>query len=185
MTLTGGHAPLGSARGEHGPTLILAVSEGGAWPPSTSLVTVPWPRNERSAVAGLKTTSYAENVVALAYAHEHGASEAVYLNTVGQVCEGTGSNLFAVIDDRLVTPPLSSGCLAGVTRALVLEWTDAAEADIMPADLARASEAFICSSTRDVQPVNAIDGRDLPAPGKVTTAVAITFAERAALDVDP
>ena len=83
---------------------------------------VPWVRNERSAVAGLKTTSYAENVVALAYAKERGAIEAVFANTRGELCEGTGSNVFVVRDGVVWTPPLDSGCLAGITRALAVEW---------------------------------------------------------------
>ena len=84
-------------------------------------MTVPWARNDRGAVAGLKTISYAENVRALAYAHEHDASEAVFPNTRGDLCEATGSNVFLVFQDVLHTPPADSGCLLGVTRALVLE----------------------------------------------------------------
>ena len=61
---------------------------------------MPWARNERSAVAGAKTTSYAENVVALAYAQERGADEALFLDTRGNVCEGTGTNVFWVHDGR-------------------------------------------------------------------------------------
>ena len=78
-----------------------------------AVVTVPWPRNERGAVAGLKTTSYAENVVALAHAAERGASEAIFANLAGNLCEGTGSNVFYVVDGELRTPTLASGCLAG------------------------------------------------------------------------
>jgi branched-chain amino acid aminotransferase len=149
-------------------------------------VVVPWTRNERAATAGLKTTSYADNVVALAHAHAAGGSEAVLANTVGQLCEGTGSNVFLVLAGEIVTPPLSSGCLAGVSRALVLEWSDAVERDLSMADLARAEEVFLTSSTRDVQAVHAVDDRDLPgAPGPMTAQVAATFAERAAADVDP
>ena len=65
ITLTGGPGPLGSDRGDEGTTLTLAVSPESGWEASTSVAVVPWVRNERSAVAGLKTTSYAENVVAL------------------------------------------------------------------------------------------------------------------------
>ena len=108
--------------------MLVACSAAKPWPPSTVLATVPWVRNERSAVAGVKTTSYAENVVALAHAHARGASEALFLNTQGRVCEGTGSNVFAVVDGAILTPPLSSGCLAGVTRDLVIEWCGAEEA---------------------------------------------------------
>ena len=92
---------------------------------------MPWVRNERSATAGLKTTSYAENVVALDRAHAEGGSEALFANTRGELCEGTGSNVVVVVDDELVTPPLSSGCLAGITRELLLEW--AADEGLRPA----------------------------------------------------
>src|SRR5690606_36162816 len=108
--------------GDSSPTLLVAVAEMPERPETTAVVTVPWTRNERGALTGLKTTSYAENVRALAYAAERGCSEAIFGNTVGDLCEGTGSNIFVVVDGRLLTPPLSSGCLAGITRALVLEW---------------------------------------------------------------
>ena len=72
------------------------------------MVTVPWPRNERGALAGLKTTSYAENVVALADASERGATEAVFANLAGHLCEGTGSNVFYVVDGELRTPTLAA-----------------------------------------------------------------------------
>ena len=90
---------------------------------------MPWPRNERGALAGLKTTSYAENVVALAHAAERGATEAVFANLPGHLCEGTGSNVFYVVDGELRTPTLASGCLAGITRALLLEWYGGREVD--------------------------------------------------------
>ncbi|MDQ2650826.1 MAG: aminotransferase class IV, partial [Actinomycetota bacterium] len=151
--------------------------------PSTAVVTVPWTRNERSAVAGIKTTSYAENVRALARAHERGASEALFANTVGQLCEGTGSNVFVVVDGTVLTPPLSSGCLAGVTRALVLECHDVTEQDL-PLDVLRtADEVFLTSTGRDVQAVHQIDDRALD-PGPITAEAAAAFAELAT-DLDP
>jgi branched-chain amino acid aminotransferase len=186
ITLTGGTGPLGSDRGDAGPTLLVALAPLRTWPATAKVVVVPWTRNERGATAGLKTTSYAENVVALAYAHAGGGSEALLANTVGQLCEGTGSNVFLVLDGEIVTPPLSSGCLAGVSRALVLEWTDALERDLSLADLTWAEEVFLTSSTRDVQAVHAVDDHELPgAPGPRTAQVAAVFAERAAADVDP
>src|SRR3546814_17356769 len=81
-------------------------------------------------MAGAKTTSYAENVVALAYAKERGCTEAIFANTVGMPCEGTRSNVFCVFDDHLHPPPLSSGCLAGFPRELVPVITPAPEEDI-------------------------------------------------------
>ncbi len=186
ITLTGGTSPLGSDRGQAGPTLVVALAPLTAWAPTAKVVVVPWTRNERAATAGLKTTSYADNVVALAHAKAHGGSEAVLANTAGMLCEGTGSNVFVVLAGELVTPPLTSGCLAGVTRALVLEWTGAVERDVPLGALLEADEVFLTSSTRDVQAVHAVGDDAYPdAPGPLTRQAAATFAERAAADVDP
>ncbi|MCU1351520.1 MAG: ilvE3 [Acidimicrobiales bacterium] len=187
VTLTGGPGPLGSDRDASRPTLILAAGPGSHRSPVTDVVTVEWVRNERSATAGAKTTSYAENVVALARAHEAGASEAIMANTIGALSEGTGSNVFLVVDDVLCTPALGTGCLAGITRALVLEVVDVAERDDLTLDDLRSSrEAFLTSSTRDVQPIEHVDGRPLAgAPGPRTTAAAAAFARLATDTLDP
>ncbi|MGX9887693.1 aminotransferase class IV [Streptomyces sp. NPDC002276] len=186
VTFTGGHGPLGSDRGEHGPTLVVALGEAKRRPDSTAVITVPWTRNERGALVGLKTTSYAENVVALARARQHGASEALLANTVGQLCEGTGSNVFVVLDGEIHTPPVTSGCLAGVTRALTVEWTGAKETDLPLDVLERADEVFLTSSLRDVQAVHLLDDRQLPGvAGPVTSKAMRVFDERSADDLDP
>ncbi|MFI1396733.1 aminotransferase class IV [Streptomyces sp. NPDC020681] len=186
ITYTGGLSPLGSDRGTDGPTLVVALGETARRPDTTAVITVPWVRNERGALAGLKTTSYAENVVALARAAEQGASEALFANTVGQLCEGTGSNVFVVLDGELHTPPVSSGCLAGITRALAVDWAGAKETDLPLDVLDRAEEIFLTSTLRDVQAVLRVDGRDLAdAPGPVTAKAMRVFEERAAADQDP
>ncbi|MEU1227584.1 aminodeoxychorismate lyase [Streptomyces sp. NPDC005828] len=186
ITYTGGLSPLGSERGDAGASLVVALGETGRRPDSTAVVTVPWTRNERGALTGLKTTSYAENVVALARAREEGASEALFANTVGQLCEGTGSNVFVVVDGRILTPPVSSGCLAGITRALAVEWTGAEETDLPFEVLESADEIFLTSTLRDVQAVHRVDGRELAdAPGPVTAKAMRIFDERAAADRDP
>ncbi|GAB6985966.1 aminotransferase class IV [Nocardioides pyridinolyticus] len=178
ITVTGGPAPLGSSRGDAQPTLMVVADAMSPSTESTAVATVPWPRNERGALAGLKTTSYAENVVALAAARERGASEAIFANLAGHLCEGTGSNVFYVIDGELRTPTLASGCLAGVTRALVLEWYGGREVDEPIEVIERASEVFLVSTTRDVQAVSHWDGRELPAPGPVTAEAAACWRER-------
>lgn len=186
ITLTSGPGPLGSSRGAGPATLILVTGPTSEWEPSTAVVISDSPRNEHSATAGLKTTSYAENALAVRIAQESGASEALLPNLAGNLCEGTGSNVFVGLDGRLVTPPLSAGCLAGVTRELLLEVTDAVEADVAMADLDRIDEAFLTSSTRDVHPISAVDGRALPrVPGPLTRAAADAFAAFAADDLDP
>jgi branched-chain amino acid aminotransferase len=180
VTVTGGRSPLSSVRGD-GPALVVIAAAPLAPPePVATVAVVPWTRNERGAVAGVKSTSYAENVVALAFAHERGASEAIFGNNAGRLCEGTGSNVFVVVDGELLTPPLSSGCLAGVTRDLVLEAGVAREADIDLAVFRLADEAFLTSTTRDVQPIAAIDGRSLPRVGGEATMRAADAFERAA-----
>ncbi|MSO27918.1 MAG: 4-amino-4-deoxychorismate lyase [Candidatus Nanopelagicales bacterium] len=185
ITYTGGVAPLGSDRGAAVPTLVVALSPQTPWPETTTLVTVPWTRNENSAVAAIKTTSYADNVVALMRAHEQGASEAIFANTRGELCEGTGTNVFAIIGGQVLTPPLSSGCLAGVTRDLILEWFDVTEQVLDPSVLQGADEVFISSSTRDVHPVVRVDDRVWAAAGPVSTRMRQQFAIRAAAEIDP
>ncbi len=186
LTLTGGVGPAGSDRAAAVPTVIVTTAAGRDWPPSADVTTVPWRRNEHSPTAGLKTTSYADNVIALAFAHERGASEAILANTAGDLCEGTGSNVFVVVDGRLVTPPLSSGCLGGVTRELLLEITDALEESLPLSALADADEAFLTSSTRDVQPIRAVDGVALPhCPGPLTVAAAAAFQSLESRTLDP
>ena len=186
LTVTGGPSPLGSERGKHGPLTLVAATSMQPWPETTDVVVVPWPRNERGALAGLKTISYGENVVALAWARERGAGEALFGNIAGNLCEGTGTNVFLGIGGRLVTPPLSSGCLAGVTRDLLLDVADVVEEDIPLGRIGAADEAFISSSTREVQPVAHIDGRALPqTPGPLTSAAAEAFSALVERDLDP
>ena len=185
ITFTGGVAPLGSGRGDNPPTLIVVAAPMRPAPPSTAVVTVPWPRNERGALAGLKTTSYAENVVALAHAHRHGATEAVFANLAGHLCEGTGSNVFYVVDGELRTPTLAAGCLAGISRELLLEWHGAREVDEPIEVLDRAEEIFLVSTTRDVQPVRRWNDREFDVPGPVTAGCQKVWTEREAADVDP
>ncbi len=186
VTYTDGSAPLGSGRNaEEPPTLVVVAAPMEPYPETTSAVTVPWPRNERGALAGLKTTSYAENVVALHHAKERGATEAIFANLAGHLCEGTGSNVFYVVDGELRTPTLASGCLSGVTRALLLEWTEAREVDEEVEILRKASEVLLVSTTRDVQGLHRLDDRELAAPGPVTRDAMRVWREREAEGFDP
>jgi len=186
MTLTGGVGPLGSDRPGGPGTLLLATGPATPWSATTAVTVVPWRRNEHSAVAGAKTTSYAENVVALEHAHRLGSSEALFANTAGDLCEGTGSNVFVGIAGRLRTPPLTSGCLAGITRELLLEVLDVDEVDLSLDELRAADEVFLTSSTRDVHPVARVDDVELaPCPGPLTAAAQAAFAAIQARTLDP
>ncbi len=189
-SVTGGIGPLGSDRSDADLTYIVLAAPQALPPQSGALTVVPWTRNERSAVVGLKTTSYAENVVALARARQVGAVEAVFANTRGELCECTGSNVFVVVGGVVLTPPADSGLLPGITRELVIEWGRAAGFDVreeaLPIDvLASADEVFITSSTKDVLPVHAVDQRDMPVEHPVTDALQRVFREASGQDLDP
>ena len=186
ITWSSGPGPLGSDRGGGPGTLLVASSPGTVWPETVRVHLCKWTRNERGALTGLKTTSYAENVRALEAAHQREASEALLTNTQGRLCEGAGTNVFLVVDRQLVTPPLSSGCLAGITRELVLELTEVVEREIEPGEFAVASEAFLTSSTREVGAISAVDDTVLPeAPGPVTAELTAAFAALVATNPDP
>lgn len=190
FTVTGGRGPLGSDRHDSALTHIVTAARQARPEAQGSVVTVPWVRNERAATAGLKTTSYAENVIALAYAKQRGAVEAIFANTRGELCEATGSNIFVVVEGVVSTPPLDSGCLAGITRELVLEWCREDGLEIieqaLPLDvLTRADEVFLTSSIKDVFPVASVDGRALAAPGPVTARAREVWARHSAKGVDP
>ena len=151
------------------------------------MITVPWTRNERSAVAGLKTTSYAENVVALAKAHAAGRLRGALREHGGAALRGHRlQRLRGRSTAQLHTPPLASGCLAGITRALTVEWTGAHETALPLDVLESADEIFLTSTLRDVQAVHRVDGRVLARrPGPVTAKAMRIFDERAGADLDP
>jgi branched-chain amino acid aminotransferase len=191
ITITGGAGALGAERASEPPTVVLAAATIGPAPRPGGVVVVPWPRNQRGATAGLKTISYAENVRARTYARERGATEAVFANTRGELCEATGSNVFVVTGGAVRTPPPDAGCLLGVTRALVLELCAAegiaAEEVPLPVGaMASADEAFLTSTTREVQAIARVDDSRLPAaPGPVTTRLDAAFRALVARDLDP
>ena len=191
ITVTGGPAPPGSRRAAVPPTVIVTAF--GLEPNAVAahVMIVPWTRNEGGALAGLKTISYAENVRALAYAEEHGAHEAIFANTLGRLCEATGSNVFLVLDGVCCTPPLAAGCLNGVTRQLLIEIGNndigipIEERDVPVDALHRADEAFLASTVREVQAIATVDRVELAAPGPITTALAAAFTELTARNIDP
>jgi branched-chain amino acid aminotransferase len=184
LTVTAGIAPPGSGRGDGPCTILAVITPLDPVLPTADVITVPWTRNENSPLAGLKTTSYGENVVALARAKEAGAHEAIFANTKGELCEGTGTNIAVVVDGALVTPPLSSGCLAGVTRALAIEHCGIVERTLPFSVLDTCAEAVLLGTTRDVQPISSIDGRPLTST-EITRDAAAAFAALVARDLNP
>jgi branched-chain amino acid aminotransferase len=128
---------------------------------------------------GVKSLSYAGNMLAGRLAQEAGADEALLVTPHGRVLEGPTSSLFASLDGQtLVTPPLSDRVLDSITRRRLLELLPEAREEVITRDELRgAREAFLASTTREVQAIARIDGDPLPeAPGPLTQAAAAAFS---------
>jgi len=131
-------------------------------------------RHAASPLAGVKSTSWLPNVWAVGEAQREGFDEVVLLNERGEIAECTAANIFAVKNGKVQTPPLSSGCLEGVTRGILFEIAPeagvaVAEQALRPDDLYSADEVFITSTNRNLLGVGEIAGhRIATAPGPVT-----------------
>ncbi|MEP6963832.1 MAG: aminotransferase class IV [Acidobacteriota bacterium] len=134
------------------------------WGESARLGVIPHGRHAGNEFAGVKYTSWSQNLAWYERAHEQGLDEVVLLNERGEVSECTSANIFVAQGEQVFTPPLSSGCLPGVTRAVLMEEIRPAgglrvtEKTLFPADLEAAEEVFITSTTRELLPVIAIEG---------------------------
>ena len=177
ITVTSGSGPAGLVRGTGPPTVLVVALPLTPWPPTSTAVISDVRRDERSPLAGVKTVSLADSAHALAHARAAGADEALLLNGAGELCEATTANVFLVHDGVAATPPIAAGCLAGITREHVLT-LGAVERALSPADLASAQEVFLTSSTREVQPLVAVDGRPVGdgEPGPVTARLAEAYS---------
>jgi branched-chain amino acid aminotransferase len=124
-------------------------------------------RHAASPLAGVKTISWLQNVWAVAEATREGFDEVLLLNERGEIAECTSANIFAVRNGKILTPPLSSGCLEGVTRGILFEIApeagfSVAEQTLHPEDLYSAEEVFISSTNRNFLSVAEIAGRTIP-----------------------
>lgn len=147
-------------------------------PPSISLALVEYapPR----ILDQVKSLSYAANMLATRVAKERGFEEALLVTPHGRILEGPTSTLFYVLDGELFTPPLDDHILASITRRHVIELTGARERITPSDDLRRMSEAFLASTTREVQAVHAIEDHELERGGPVTRDAAAKLRERIA-----
>jgi len=132
------------------------------WPATVALAMKADARHAKSEFAGTKILSWSFNLTWNEQAHERGFDEVVLLNERGEVAECTSANLFTIEGSHVWTPPLSSGCLPGVTRAILLEEIRVpgiaiGEKTLLPGDLEQADRVFITSTTRDVLPVREIE----------------------------
>ncbi|NQU36533.1 MAG: aminotransferase class IV [Actinobacteria bacterium] len=168
-----------------GSTLVITADAQSPHPTSVSVVTVPWRHNDQGPLVGAKTTSYADNLAVLESVRSRGADEALLADTAGRVCEATTANVVLGVDGVLITPTLATGCLPGVTRALMVEWGLIDERDFPFSELGAISELLLSSSTRNLIPADSLDGRSLVAPGPLGGAAIAEFATRAAQSMDP
>lgn len=147
--------------------VIAFTTDLNEWGEGVKLSYVPNGRHAASPFAGIKMTSWAQNLTWYEEAHEQDFDEAILLNEAGQVSECTSANIFVIQDDNVWTPPVeSSGCLAGVTRAILLEHIQVrgltiAERELSPSDLEESEQVFITSTTRDLLPVLEVDHEPL------------------------
>ena len=155
---------------------LLLLEELPQWPASAAIALVTLTPSE--ILAGVKSISYAGNMQATRIAASRGADEAVYVRADGLVLEAPTSSIFwAGEDGRLKTPAIEHGILDSITRAVVCEELDVEEGEFFSDELLAASEAFIASTTREIQPVSAIDGEAVPnVPGPATERAAEALA---------
>ncbi len=170
----------GPAEGEPGLTLF-SIQEGVPYPPGRytkgfSLLTLGWPRNEKSPLVCHKTANYMENILGRREALRLGYDEGIFLNSLGNVTEGTVSNVFIVRQGELLTPPPEAGLLPGTVRQLLLKLAPAAgyrcrEENFATGDILSADECFVTNSLMGVMPVTGLDGKKAGGgrPGRITT----------------
>jgi branched-chain amino acid aminotransferase len=161
--------------------LIAFTSDLVPWPPTVSLALKPHGRHAQSEFAGTKILSWSFNLTWNEEAHQRGFDEVVLLNERGEVSECTSANIFAVEGEAVWTPPLASGCLPGITREVLLEaihvpGVTIGEKTLHPADLERADQVFITSTTREVLPVRAIETLTISNRGEVAASLQRAFA---------
>ncbi len=152
---------------------------------AASLAIVPRLRmNRRALDPAIKSGNYLNNVLGLREAHQRGATDCLFLNERGQVTEASTSNVYLVKDQTLLTPSLSAGLLAGVTRRLLGQMCAEAqirclEQDLTEADVRGADEVFLSSSLRDITPVTLIDGEPVRdgSVGPMCTRVSELYAQ--------
>lgn len=175
-----------------GPTIVMVVKPletlpASAYAEGLEVVVSAVQRNSPLALdPAIKSISLLNNILAVRAAQAQGAAEALLLNERGELAEGASSNVFVVASGTVLTPPLSAGLLAGITRGVVLELAPALgletrEVTLVPRDLAGAAEVFITSSLREVAPVRAVDGHAVGSgdPGPTTLRLLAAFREYA------
>ena len=167
---------------EHRSDLIGLTSDLHDWGRGVKLAVIPQARHAASKFAGTKILSWAMNLTWVEEAKAKGFDEAILLNEWGEVAECTSANIFIARGNRVWTPPLSSGCLPGVTREVILSEVHVPDFEIgekllKPSDLESADEVFITSTTRNLLPVLEIEGKILKQGDRARHALQAEFSK--------
>ena len=162
--------------------LIALTADSKEWGDGVKLAYQANARHAACQFAGTKILSWAMNLTWLENAQRRGFDEVILLNERGEVAECTSANLFAANGNTVWTPPLSSGCLPGITREVLLgeihvPGYQIVEKDLTPADLENADEVFITSTTRDLLPVLEIEGKKVGRSDHARVALQTAFSE--------
>jgi branched-chain amino acid aminotransferase len=160
--------------------LIALTADLKEWGAGVKLSSVEQARHAANMFAGTKILSWAANLTWVEEAHERGFDEVILLNERGEVSECTSANVFIARGDKVWTPPLSSGCLPGVTRDILLRdihvpGYEVAEKTLLPSDVEQADDIFITSTTRALLPVLEIDGKKVGGKGKAQKVLQPAF----------
>jgi branched-chain amino acid aminotransferase len=155
--------------------VLALTADSKSWGESVRLGIQPHARFAACEFAGAKILSWAQNLTWAERAARAGFDEVVLLNEHGRVAECTSANIFAVSANRAITPPLSEGCLGGITREILLEFPDVREGVLTLENLYSADEVFITSTTRDLLPVYCIQQRELNRDDRVRQRLSLAF----------
>jgi branched-chain amino acid aminotransferase len=165
--------------------VVAFTAEVNQWGDTVRLGVVPNARHAANEFAGVKYLSWSQNLTWYERAHEQGFDEVILLNERAEVSECTSANVFVVEGTRVWTPPLTSGCLPGVTRSILVEEFDAGEKVLFPMDLEHADEVFVTSTTREIMPVVSIEGLKLRGGRTATAGLQAAFTDYVRQYVEP
>jgi branched-chain amino acid aminotransferase len=162
--------------------LIALTADSKDWGEGVNLAYVREARHAACQFTGTKILSWAMNLTWLESAQQRGFDEVILLNERGEVAECTSANIFIANGNEVWTPPLSSGCLPGITRQVILHEIETpgirvGEKALLPGDLEHADEVFITSTTRDLLPVVRIEEKQVGRADRARTALAREFSE--------
>ncbi|HSW35334.1 MAG TPA: aminotransferase class IV [Candidatus Limnocylindrales bacterium] len=194
ITLTGGRGRnlLWPRLSEQGGTILITIRHSVPYPDhlysrGSRAVLVSFPRNEASPLTKIKSLNFLENILGKREAVQQGVDEGIFINTKGELCEGTTSNIFLYDGKTLMTPLISCGILPGITRSAVLQLTrettgiPVEERVLYPEDLEKAEEVFLTASIMEIMPLVEVEGKKISngVPGPLSKMLLMNYRRQA------